>query len=630
MYLNIKKIFLIGSLLILAVITVFVWLNYHSAKKAFYKNLEETGERRAQELFLAIDMTENHLQQLATLLSSEKEVQNLLKAGRDAVIKEGGGPGGDLSEHYRKALFDTVKSRWAEVSSIYSLRQLHFLLDPGALSFLRVHNPDKFGDRLDDIRHTIADSTRLLQPTQGFEVGRIYSDIRGVVPVFWDDGNTEKTLIGTLDAGTPFSLLLKHLKQQSGADYAVLLDLDIVKTKVWPESLQKLKEEGQIVGSYVIEATTDTNALRNLLTNLRDKKQSVVLCECNKRGNTHAIKRVNLRDYQGTIDSNIPDIGEIIIWFDATNAVNNFWSRGRFIIFYWILGFIFLEALLYFSLRGVTIGLHQTINDQRLELEKSLSLALFSEKMASVGQLAAGVAHEINNPIGFVSSNLSSLKKYMAKLTDFIAELQRSSPVDTETLKAIKKTHKVDFILEDINDLITESLDGTSRVSEIVADLKGFAHQDPDDKNHQTNLNDCIEQSIKLTHNELKYKAEIIKDYHCIPLLKCNSNQLSQVFVNLLVNAAQAIENHGTIHISTQQEDGAIVIKIKDSGCGMDRETIKNLFTPFYTTKEVGKGTGLGLSVCYDIIKSYGGTIEAQSAPGEGTTFIIKLPVIDN
>lgn len=625
-----KKIFLIVSSLILIIITLFIWLNYRSAKKSLYQNLEETGERRAQELSMAIDMTEKHMQQLMMLLSSEKEIQNLFKAGRDAVMQEGGGAGAELSDQCRKELFDTVKSRWSEITNIYSLTQLNFFLGPGALSFLRVHNPDKFGDRLDHVRHTIVDSNRLLQPTRGFEVGRMYSDIRGVVPVFWEDDNADRILVGALEAATSLSLLLNHLKQQSGADYAVILNLDIVKTKIWSESLQKMKEEGKVVGSNVIEATTDLKALRNLFPTLSDKKQGVVLCECNQKGNTHAIKRVKLRDYQGQKDLSVPDIGEIIIWFDATTAVNNFWNRGQFIILYWILGFILLEVLLYFSLRGVTTGLHQIINEQRIELEKSHLLVLHSEKMASVGQLAAGVAHEINNPIGFISSNLSSLKKYMAKLTEFTTELHRSTPIDTETFKTIKKAHKIDFILEDINDLITESLDGTSRVSGIVADLKGFAHQNQNDTSQKINLNDCLDQSIKLTHNELKYKAEVVKDYQFIPCFNCIANQLNQVFVNLLVNAAHAIDKQGTIHISTQHEGDTIIIKIKDNGCGMDKKTILNIFTPFYTTKEVGKGTGLGLSVCYDIISHYGGTIEAQSSLGEGTTFIIKLPIIDN
>lgn len=622
-----KKIFLIVSLLILFINMILGGINYHSAKQTLYERLEETCDRRAKEFFLAIDMTEEHMQQIATLLASEKEIQTLFNAGRDAVLAEGGGKGKSRSAEYRNALNNMLAERWHSVTEQFGVRQLHFHLGPGSLSFLRVHKPEKFGDRMDNVRFTIVDCNRLQKPTRGFEVGRVYSGIRGTTPVYFFNDQGEKKHIGTLEAGTSFTLLLEYFKTIRNTDFAILLDLAQVKEKVWPEFLQKMKDKGHVVGSNFIEATTDEAQLRHLLPLSTGPNQGVVLCKDNDEGDTHAFKRVKFRDYQGTLDSTLPDIGEVMIWFDATSAVDNFWHRVRVSILYSVVGFILLELLLYGALRRITMGLHQIIDEQRKNLEKSQSLVLHSEKMASVGHLAAGVAHEINNPIGFVSSNLSSLKKYTDKMTNFMTELNASIPLEIEQLKALEKKHKIDFVLDDIQDLISESLDGTTRVTEIVNNLKGFAHQDSTDKKKMVDINDCLDQSIKLVHNELKYNTELIKEYHFAPLFYCISNQLSQVFINLLVNASQAIDDHGKIHILTQSKGDQIVIEIRDTGCGMAEETIQNIFTPFYTTKEVGKGTGLGLSVCYDIIKSYGGRIDVQSTLGEGTTFSIQLPI---
>lgn len=622
-----KKIFILVSILILLINMLFVVINYQSDKQTLYESLEETGERRGKEFFLALDMTEKNMQQFAMLLASEKEVQTLFNAGRKAVFAEGGGQGRSLSAEYRKALYNRVSERWRTMTSQYHIRHLQFHLGPGSLSFLRVHKPEKFGDRMDNVRFTIVDSNHLQKPTHGLEIGRYGSGIRGAVPVYFSNNQGEKKHIGTLEAGTSFTLLLKYLKTIRKGDFAILLELEQVKKKVWPDYLHKMDENGQIVGSTFIEATTDMAQLRHLLPLTTQTNQGVVLCEHNNEGYTHAVKRIKLRDYRGTVDSTLPAVGEVMIWFDSTTAVNNFWRGVKVNILYAVIGFILLELLLYAALQRITTGLHQIIEDQRIKLEKSQALVLHSEKMASVGHLAAGVAHEINNPIGFISSNLSSLKKYSAKVTNFMAEMNASMPLDIEQLKALEKKHKIDFVIADIQDLIEESLDGTTRVAEIVSNLKGFAHQDGTDKKKMVDINDCLDQSIKLVHNELKYKAEITKDYQLIPNFKCISNQLSQVFINLLVNASHAIKDHGKINIQTQSRKNLIVIEIKDTGCGMTNETMQNIFTPFYTTKDAGKGTGLGLSVCYDIVKSYGGRIDVQSTVGKGTTFSIQLPI---
>lgn len=265
------------------------------------------------------------------------------------------------------------------------------------------------------------------------------------------------------------------------------------------------------------------------------------------------------------------------------------------------------------------------------ELKTTQSQLLQQEKMASIGQLAAGVAHEINNPIGFVKSNLGSLGRYGEKLAAFFAAsepLFASAPAELqEQLALLRKKYSITAILNDLPDLVQESCDGTERVRKIVQDLKNFSRVDRAEC-EAADLNAGLESTLSIVWSELKYKATIEKDYGELPPVWCNQGQLNQVFVNLLVNASQAIDQQGTISISTRAEGDAVRITIHDTGCGMAPETVSRIFEPFFTTKDVGKGTGLGLSIVYDIIvNKHQGSIDVSSEPGIGTQFTITLPV---
>lgn len=264
------------------------------------------------------------------------------------------------------------------------------------------------------------------------------------------------------------------------------------------------------------------------------------------------------------------------------------------------------------------------------ELKATQSQMLQREKMASIGQLAAGVAHEINNPIGFVSSNLRSLDKYFKKLTGYVQLLERTLqtkvPETWQEIKPERKKLKIDFMLEDSEDLIAESLDGSERVRKIVQNLKTFSRVDQAEE-QLVDLNECLENTIAIVWNEIKYKAKLEKDLGELSDLNCNPQELSQVFTNILVNAAQAIEKDGLIRLRSWQEDGSIFITIEDNGSGIAEENLEKIFEPFFTTKAVGEGTGLGMSISYEIVKKHGGTIDVGSAVGQGTTFTICLPL---
>jgi len=258
------------------------------------------------------------------------------------------------------------------------------------------------------------------------------------------------------------------------------------------------------------------------------------------------------------------------------------------------------------------------------KVEDAQQQLLQSEKMAAIGQLAAGVAHEINNPVGFVNSNLGTLKTYVSQLLKIIGAYESGVP---ENIAAARKTADLDFLREDLPSLVAESQEGLGRVTKIVQDLKDFSHVDQAERQH-ADLNSAIESTLNVVWNELKYKAEVIRELSDIPAVECVPAQINQVFMNLLVNAAQAIEHQGKIFVRSGTENSQVWFEIEDTGQGMSEEVQNRIFEPFFTTKPVGKGTGLGLSISYDIIvKKHGGRLDVRSTLGKGTCFRIWLPV---
>lgn len=279
-------------------------------------------------------------------------------------------------------------------------------------------------------------------------------------------------------------------------------------------------------------------------------------------------------------------------------------------------------------------SLNMQLHDTQEKLMQSQQQLVQSEKMASIGQLAAGVAHEINNPIGYVFSNFGSLQTYLADILGLLeryieAEAHLDQPPVREALQGMRKKIDLDFLREDILSLMNESREGIERVRKIVQDLKEFSHVDASPDWQWVDLHRGLESTLNIAHNEIKYRAEVIREFGQLPQILCLPSQLNQVFMNILVNAAHAMEGRerGTITVRTGTENGGVWVDIADNGCGMPPEVMGRIFDPFFTTKAVGKGTGLGLSLSYGIVQKHHGHINVCSEPGQGTTFHIWLPV---
>lgn len=271
---------------------------------------------------------------------------------------------------------------------------------------------------------------------------------------------------------------------------------------------------------------------------------------------------------------------------------------------------------------------------QRLiqKLQEAQDQLLQSEKMASIGQLAAGIAHEINNPIGFVNSNMGSLESYVGSLFELIGkyeQLIRQCPGAQAQVTAMEKLRRdadLEFLQDDVSDLVRESMEGLKRVKDIVQSLKDFSHVGETDW-QEADIHQGIDSTLNIVYNEIKYKATVQKEYGKLPMVKCVISQINQVVMNLLVNASHAIKEKGTITIRTGTEAGGVFISVADTGGGIPPDILNRIFEPFFTTKPIGQGTGLGLSLSYGIIKKHNGRIEVQSEVGKGTCFTIHLPV---
>ena len=280
--------------------------------------------------------------------------------------------------------------------------------------------------------------------------------------------------------------------------------------------------------------------------------------------------------------------------------------------------------------RELSEHLEEKVKERTSELRQVQLRLLQQEKLASIGQLAAGIAHEINNPMGFVTSNLNTLKTYMSRSRE-VLELCRSAMQGDRISKEFGhafREHwqrlKLDDVFSDVDDLIHESLEGVARVKCIVSNLRGVSHID-EATSGMIDINEELDMSLNLLSHEIPHGTNIVKRFGILPRLTCNPGLISQAFLNIISNAFQARTEGLEVVITTMPQGDQIVIRVADNGPGIPDEIINKVFDPFFTTREVGSGMGLGLTLAYDIIVSHGGTIEVQGR--NGTTVEVRLPV---
>ncbi len=272
------------------------------------------------------------------------------------------------------------------------------------------------------------------------------------------------------------------------------------------------------------------------------------------------------------------------------------------------------------------------------QLKSARDRLVQAEKLAAIGQLAAGVAHEINNPASFVASNLEVLQTYVAGYLRMLrlarvmkGAVERKAWGEAAAVVVaigqLETELNMNYIISDSEHIVQQSRDGIGRIEKIVADLKIFAHEGTRWFEELVKIENVIEMALSIAHNELRYRIDLRKEYGDTPQVRCSVQKMGQVFLNLLINAAQAIQDKGVIAIRTYVDAGHVCVDISDTGCGITEENLKKVFDPFFTTKPVGKGTGLGLSISYELVKKQGGEIHVKSTDGKGATFTVRLPI---
>ncbi|WP_281184711.1 ATP-binding protein [Trichlorobacter lovleyi] len=559
---------------------------------------------------------------------------------------------------------------------------------PDSKNFLRVHQPDRYGDLVN--RDSMQRAVETGDAADALEMGPFGTlTLRLVIP--WHDRNG---LIGFLELGTEVNDILDDLSIINNIDYLVVLNKELLDKKAMATGYAWVgrRVDWERYPDKVIIAQSIPSippALDHLLAKETKKFSRKKAWNSAALDNRHyAFKTFPFHESSGR------EIGNFVLLYDITNQTRSFhhfivyslcFSCGISIIlfmFAWkILGrveqtieetqqklsqevlktseantlleseiaerqkaeedLVHLNAHLEERIAERTRHLEtatRELEQGRHELEKAYAeltsrqaIILHQDKMASIGLLAAGVAHDINNPIGFVTNNLEELRIYLTRLQAFIEEQQTTiqasaSPEELKKLQEDWNQLGIEYILDDFGALIAESLEGATRVSDIVKNLRNFSRVD-DFAFKLADINECLENSIKITQHELRHKAQVHRQFGEISKIFCCPQQLNQAFMNLLVNAAHAIDKRGDVTLKSWSDADYVHISITDTGCGIPEELQPKIFEPFFTTKEAGKGTGLGLSIVADIIKLHQGKISVQSRPGQGTTFTITLPI---
>jgi len=363
---NKNNIFFLVTIVLLVFDVLFVWVSYHAAQETLNKNLSQRGEQLRHTYEYSLEQLSNFMLQNATYIANNKEVSQLFYQGKLAVNNEGGGAGGERAAKIRSQLNDVVERGWNSLKDDYTVRQLHFHL-PIDTSFLRVHRPDKFGDDLTEIRHSVVAVNTQQIMASGFESGRVYGGIRGVVPVYAEDEETgEFVHVGALEAGTSFNRMLDDLKQEFSAEFAVLMTLEHAEETMWPDFLKNYLKNKIVIKDFLLEASTNESQAEAILlkgntSTLLDISSTALIT---LDDTPVAVTSFPLRDYLGTVQPDRNDIGQILVWTSAKEEVTKFYQDLKTNIFVAILSFLVIESILFWAIRM----------ESKLKLQKEISL----------------------------------------------------------------------------------------------------------------------------------------------------------------------------------------------------------------------------------------------------------------
>ena len=607
-------LFAVVSLFIAVTDATFIALNYRAAEQVLHQTLADQGARYRDAYSHTLDQTTSFMEQTATYVAHDPRVQQLFLAGRRAVEAEGGGPGGEQAARIRGELLELVQGGWEEMRRNYNVRQLHFHLAPGDISFLRVHKPPKFGDDLSSIRHTIVAVNRDLKRARGFESGRVYAGVRGMVPVFAEETGA-LIHVGAVEAGTSFSLMLEQLHKALGAHFAVLMTLEHARATMWPDFLENYLKKHPAVRGHLLEGRTD-DAVLGLLERSEVREALVgegsVLSEVD--GRPVGVTLMPLRDYLASVEKSRPPVGKVLVWFDAAEEVSAFRRGVRNNIYWGIGGFLFIELLLYYFWGFAARRFQQRVDEKTAELaEANRRLERVSHAAEAANQakseFLANMSHEIRTPMNGVIGMLELLggTRLDAEQGHYLDTALRSAEIQLTLINDVLDLSKIEA-----GKLELES--GEFEPGELLAEVAELISAP------------ALGKGLELvTFADPKLGCRLVGD----------ELRLRQVLLNLAGNAVK-FTDHGEIELRAERVSGdeegvQLRLSVRDTGIGIDEEVQERLFRPFTqgdsaTTRKYG-GTGLGLTISRRLVEMMGGEMGIDSRPGEGSTFWALLPL---
>ncbi len=661
-----KRLLIPLSLTFLVLITAFVLTSYHISRQDESASME-TRYRQFHSIFNSIALQNSQSMEMAAeFIGNQQRFRNAMRyQDREQLLI------------HADEIFPLIR-RTLQVSHFY-------FRDPQGELLLRVYRPEDLSPGAPRIALQRAMATG--HPSSGLEIGRFGTLAqRMVYPWF-----VNSELIGYIEMGIEIHPLLEQIKEISKSDILVMLNKELLNRELWEISRKERSSSAawDLIEKSVVSSSTfavSDHDLRRLYDTSEMKTPFARSLTINDR--LYRSGRFPISD------ASQQEIGHLIMIVDVTERAEVFrtfilrvigfsllLSLALFVYALRILKRVSLqlktsEQLLrqeserlaesndnlrkeiddrkqaQQQLQELNLTLEQRVEERTRELarknleieanHKSLESAyqelkeqqatiLHQDKMACIGQLAAGIAHDINNPIGFMSHNLVILERYLERFRQFFtlqtSTIERNS--DPNLLTAYRKNlsdFAIHAMLAELPVIIKECRDGTSRIDQTVQSLRTFSRNEIP-RLELTDLHQCIDSTLAIIRHELDGRITVDRDYGNIPMRQCYPGQINQVFLNLLINAVQAISNEGFIRIKTRLENQSIFISVTDTGCGIPDEVVNKVFEPFFTTKETGVGTGLGLSIVFDIITRHQGTISVSSSVDKGTIFIIRLPV---
>ncbi|MCD6580522.1 MAG: hypothetical protein J7K90_01865, partial [Desulfuromusa sp.] len=602
------KIFLLLSAVLLCSIMLYVWVYARIDQQRLNERFKQRAKHTEYAFKAEQNSTEMRMLQIATFVAHDQEVQQLFLLGKHAVELEGGGAGGELASQVRNALFEHVRQSQKVLAEQFGFRQLQFLFGPGAISFLRVHRPEKFGDQMGQVRSTVVVANAKQQNTMGFETGRSAAGLRGVTPVYAFDGVTRKKVhVGSLEAGTSFSTMLSLFHQnRPWLNMSVLLSQEHIQANLSPHIFDKISKENQIIKGFYVEGTT-SSAIKDFLAR---NDFSRIMTEPGhhliRDGEIpFSVTSFLLRDFLGETDPAQPDAGVVIIWRDVSAEIAAYHNNVRNLILYGIMLFVLIELLMFYGLKLMTQGLQTELEQTREQEVASEHARLIAEESSRLKtQFLSNMSHELRTPMNAIMGlgQLLSDSSLDNRQRGFMDKINLSSRHLLNLINEILLVAEVDA--QTTEELEHESYSPTQLVNRMVEKFTAKAK----------------DQGVHLKTEIAAGLPDQVDGYF---------SQMEQVLGQLLGNAIK-FSHDGDVTLSLKlldQDSDSVILEyaVSDQGIGISAEQQQQIFESFYQgdgskTRDYG-GTGLGLTIAQKICHQLGSDITVESTLGQGSRF---------